>query len=425
MSTIELIHARQILDSRGNPTLEVEVVTSEGAFGRAAVPSGASTGIHEAVELRDGGDAWMGKGVIKAVDNVNNILNDELYGFDVTEQRLIDQVMIDIDGTENKGKLGANAILGVSLAVAKAGADTVRQPLYRYVGGTNIGVLPVPMMNILNGGSHADNKIDIQEFMVMPVGADSFSDGLRMGTEIFHSLKQVLRDKGHSTNVGDEGGFAPNLGSNEEGAEFVLRAIENAGYKPGDDVLLAFDAAASEFYDKKTGLYRFDSTGEDRSSDEMVEFWADWRAKYPIISIEDGLDEDDWVGWKKLTDRIGGNTQLVGDDLFVTNVKRLSEGIKQGVGNSILVKVNQIGTLSETIDAVEMAHGAGYTSVMSHRSGETEDYTIADLSVALSTGQIKTGSASRSDRIAKYNQLLRIEEELGEMAIYKGVDFRS
>lgn len=425
MSTIELIHARQILDSRGNPTLEVDVVTAEGAFGRAAVPSGASTGIHEAVELRDGGDAWMGKGVSKAVDNVNNILNDELYGFDVTEQRLIDQVMLDIDGTENKGNLGANAILGVSLAVAKAGADTVRQPLYRYVGGTNTGMLPVPMMNILNGGSHADNKIDIQEFMVMPVGADTFSEGLRMGTEIFHSLKQVLRDKGHSTNVGDEGGFAPNLGSNEEGAEFVLRAIENAGYKPGDDVLLAFDAAASEFYDKKTGLYRFDSTGEERSSDEMVEFWADWRAKYPIISIEDGLDEDDWDGWKKLTDRIGANTQLVGDDLFVTNVKRLSVGIKQGVGNSILVKVNQIGTLSETIDAVEMAQRAGYTSVMSHRSGETEDYTIADLSVALSTGQIKTGSASRSDRIAKYNQLLRIEEELGEMAIYKGVDFRS
>ncbi len=425
MSTIELIHSRQILDSRGNPTLEVEVVTAEGSFGRAAVPSGASTGIHEAVELRDGGDIWMGKGVSKAVDNVNSILNDALYGFDVTDQRLIDQVMLDIDGTENKGNLGANAILGVSLAVAKAGADTVRQPLYRYVGGTNTGVLPVPMMNILNGGSHADNKIDIQEFMVMPVGADTFSEALRMGTEIFHSLKQVLRDKGHSTNVGDEGGFAPNLGSNEEGAEFVLRAIENAGYKPGDDVLLAFDAAASEFFDKKTGLYRFDSTGEDRSSDEMVEFWADWRAKYPIISIEDGLDEDDWDGWKKLTDRIGGNTQLVGDDLFVTNVKRLSKGIKQGVGNSILVKVNQIGTLSETIDAVEMAHRANYTSVMSHRSGETEDYTIADLSVALSTGQIKTGSASRSDRIAKYNQLLRIEEELGEMAIYKGVDFRS
>lgn len=424
MSSIELIHARQILDSRGNPTLEVEVVTAEGAFGRAAVPSGASTGVHEAVELRDGGDKWMGKGVRNAVDNVNNILNEELYGFDVTEQRLIDQVMLDIDGTENKSNLGANAILGVSLAVAKAGADTVRQPLYRYVGGTNTGILPVPMMNILNGGSHADNKIDIQEFMVMPVGADTFSEGLRMGTEIFHSLKQVLRDKGHSTNVGDEGGFAPNLGSNEEGAEFVLRAIENAGYKPGDDVLLAFDAAASEFYDKKSGLYKFDSTGEERSSDEMVEFWADWRSKYPIISIEDGLDEDDWDGWKKLTDAIGANTQLVGDDLFVTNVKRLSEGIKNGVGNSILVKVNQIGTLSETIDAVEMAHRAGYTSVMSHRSGETGDYTIADLAVALGTGQIKTGSASRSDRIAKYNQLLRIEEELGEMAIYPGAGFR-
>ena len=424
MSSIELIHARQILDSRGNPTLEVEVVTSEGAFGRAAVPSGASTGIHEAVELRDGGDKWMGKGVSKAVDNVNNIISDELFGFDVTEQRLIDQVMLDIDGTENKSHLGANAILGVSLAVAKAAADTVRQPLYRYVGGTNVGVLPVPMMNILNGGSHADNKIDIQEFMVMPVGASTFSEGLRMGTEIFHSLKSVLRDKGHSTNVGDEGGFAPNLGSNEEGAEFVLRAIENAGYKPGDDVLLAFDAAASEFFDKKSGLYRFDSTGEERTSDEMVEFWADWRAKYPIVSIEDGLDEDDWAGWKKLTDKIGANTQLVGDDLFVTNVKRLSQGIDQGVGNSILVKVNQIGTLSETIDAVDMAHRAGYTSVMSHRSGETEDYIIADLSVALGTGQIKTGSASRSDRIAKYNQLLRIEEELGEMAVYKGVNFR-
>ena len=424
MTSIELIHARQILDSRGNPTLEVEVVTSEGAFGRAAVPSGASTGVHEAVELRDGGDKWMGKGVSKAVDNVNNIISDELFGFDVTEQRLIDQVMLDIDGTENKSHYGANAILGVSLAVAKAAADTVRQPLYRYVGGTNVGVLPVPMMNILNGGSHADNKIDIQEFMVMPVGASTFSESLRMGTEIFHSLKSVLRDKGHSTNVGDEGGFAPNLGSNEEGAEFVLRAIENAGYKPGDDVLLAFDAAASEFYDKKSELYRFDSTGEERTSDEMVEFWADWRAKYPIVSIEDGLDEDDWAGWKKLTDKIGANTQLVGDDLFVTNVKRLSQGIDQGVGNSILVKVNQIGTLSETIDAVEMAHRAGYTSVMSHRSGETEDYTIADLSVALGTGQIKTGSASRSDRIAKYNQLLRIEEELGEMAVYKGVNFR-
>ena len=424
MSNIELIHSRQILDSRGNPTLEVEVVTTEGAFGRAAVPSGASTGVHEAVELRDGGSRWMGKGVQKAVDHVNNVLNEELNGIDVTEQRLIDQIMIDIDGTENKSNIGANAILGVSLAVAKAAADTVRQPLYRYVGGTNVGILPVPMMNILNGGSHADNKIDIQEFMVMPVGADTFSEGLRMGTEIFHSLKEVLRSKGHSTNVGDEGGFAPNLSSNEEGAEFVLRAIENAGYKPGDDVLLAFDAAASEFYDKEKGLYIFDSTCEKKTGAEMVEFWADWRNKYPIISIEDGLDEDDWASWKLLTDKIGGNTQLVGDDLFVTNVSRLSQGIDKGVANSILVKVNQIGTLTETIDAVEMAHRAGYSSVMSHRSGETEDTTIADLSVALSCRQIKTGSASRSDRIAKYNQLLRIEEELGEMAIYQGADFR-
>ena len=424
MSNIELIHARQILDSRGNPTLEVEVVTEEGAFGRAAVPSGASTGIHEAVELRDGGDRWMGKGVTQAVDNVNNIISEELYGFDVTEQRLIDQVMIDIDGTENKSVLGANAILGVSLAVARAAAESVRQPLYRYVGGSNVGTMPVPMMNILNGGSHADNKIDIQEFMVMPVGADTFSEGLRMGTEIFHHLKEVLKSKGYSTNVGDEGGFAPNLSSNEEGVEFVLRAIEKAGYKPGDDVLLAFDAAASEFYDKKTGLYRFESTGEERTGAEMVEFWTNWRKKYPIISIEDGLDEDDWDSWKLLTEKIGANTQLVGDDLFVTNVSRLTQGIEQGIANSILVKVNQIGTLSETIDAVEMAHKAGYSSVMSHRSGETEDTIIADLSVALSTGQIKTGSASRSDRVAKYNQLLRIEEELGEMAIYRGVDFR-
>ncbi|MDA1382331.1 MAG: phosphopyruvate hydratase [Bacteroidetes bacterium] len=424
MSSIELIHARQILDSRGNPTLEVEVVTSEGAYGRAAVPSGASTGIHEAVELRDGGGRWMGKGVSRAVDHVNTILNDELNGLDVTEQRLIDQVMIDIDGTENKGNLGANAILGVSLAVAKAAAESLRQPLYRYIGGSNVGTMPVPMMNILNGGSHADNKIDIQEYMVMPVGADTFSEGLRMGTEIFHSLKNVLKEKGHSTNVGDEGGFAPNLASNEEGVEFVLRAIEKAGYKPGDDVLLAFDAAASEFYDKKRGIYRFDSTGEEMNGEAMVDFWEKWSKKYPIVSIEDGLDEDDWSSWKLLTDRLGKDIQLVGDDLFVTNVSRLAQGIEQGVANSILVKVNQIGTLSETMDAVEMAHKAGYSSVMSHRSGETEDTIIADLSVALSTGQIKTGSASRSDRVAKYNQLLRIEEELGEMAIYKGASFR-
>jgi enolase len=424
MSNIELIHARQILDSRGNPTLEVEVVTSEGAFGRAAVPSGASTGIHEAVELRDGGDRWLGKGVSRAVDHVNTILNDELNGLDVTEQRLIDQVMIDIDGTENKGNLGANAILGVSLAVAKAAAESVRQPLYRYIGGSNVGTMPVPMMNILNGGSHADNKIDIQEYMVMPVGADTFSEGLRMGTEIFHSLKNVLKEKGHSTNVGDEGGFAPNLASNEEGVEFVLRAIEKAEYKPGDDVLLAFDAAASEFYDKKRGIYRFDSTGEEMNGEAMVDFWEKWSKKYPIVSIEDGLDEDDWSSWKLLTDKLGKDIQLVGDDLFVTNVSRLAQGIEQGIANSILVKVNQIGTISETMDAVEMAHKAGYSSVMSHRSGETEDTIIADLSVALSTGQIKTGSASRSDRVAKYNQLLRIEEELGEMAIYKGASFR-
>ncbi|MDA0731468.1 MAG: phosphopyruvate hydratase [Bacteroidetes bacterium] len=425
MSSIEIIHARQILDSRGNPTIEVDVVTDEGAFGRAAVPSGASTGIHEAMELRDGGSLWMGKGVTLAVEHVNEVLNEELHGIDVTEQRLIDQIMIDVDGTENKSNLGANAILGVSLAVAKAAAETVRQPLYRYIGGANVGVLPVPMMNILNGGSHADNKIDIQEFMVMPVGASSFSEGLRMGTEIFHSLKEVLRAEGHSTNVGDEGGFAPNLKSNDEGVEFVLRAIEKAGYKPGDDVLLAFDAAASEFYDKKSGIYKFDSTGDEMSGEEMVEFWCNWSKKYPIVSIEDGLDEDDWDSWKLLTERLGKDIQLVGDDLFVTNVNRLSKGIDQGVANSILVKVNQIGTLSETMDAVEMAHKAGYTSVMSHRSGETEDTTIADLAVGLKTGQIKTGSASRSDRIAKYNQLLRIEEELGGMAIYKGRDFRS
>ena len=425
MSNIEIIHSRQILDSRGNPTIEVDVVTEEGAFGRAAVPSGASTGMHEAVELRDGGNTWMGKGVTLAIEHVNEVLNEELHGLDITEQRLIDQIMIDIDGTENKSNLGSNAILGVSLAVAKAAAETVRQPLYRYIGGTNVAILPVPMMNILNGGSHADNKIDIQEFMVMPVGASSFSEGLRMGTEIFHSLKEVLQAKGHSTNVGDEGGFAPNLKSNDEGVEFVLRAIEKAGYKPGDDVLLAFDAASSEFYDKKSGIYKFDSTGEELTGEEMVKFWCDWSKKYPIVSIEDGLDEDDWDSWKLLTDRIGKDVQLVGDDLFVTNVNRLSKGIEQGVANSILVKVNQIGTLSETLDAVEMAHRANYTSVISHRSGETEDTTIADLAVALNTGQIKTGSASRSDRVAKYNQLLRIEEELGGMAIYKGRDFRS
>ena len=366
----------------------------------------------------------MGKGVEKAVSHVNIELQEALVGFDVTDQRLIDETMLEVDGTENKGNLGANAILGVSLAVARAAADCLGQPLYRYVGGVNARTLPIPMMNILNGGSHADNKIDIQEFMVMPVGAETFTDGLRMGTEIFHHLKNVLKGQGHSTNVGDEGGFAPNLGSNEEAVEVVLRAIEKAGYRPGEDVLLAMDAAASEFYDKESGLYKFESTGDQRTGAEMVDFWKGWCDKYPIVSIEDGLDEDDWSAWKQLTDVLGERVQLVGDDLFVTNVRRLSRGIEEGVGNSILVKVNQIGTLSETIDAVSMAHRAGYTSVMSHRSGETEDTTIADLAVALNTGQIKTGSASRSDRIAKYNQLLRIEEELGSNAQYLGVAFR-
>jgi len=362
--------------------------------------------------------------VENAVSHVNTEIQEALVGMDVTDQRLIDETMLELDGTENKGNLGANAILGASLAVARAAADCLGQPLYRYVGGVNARTLPVPMMNILNGGSHADNKIDIQEFMVMPVGAETFTDGLRMGTEIFHHLKSVLKSQGHSTNVGDEGGFAPNLGSNEEAVEVVLKAIEKAGYRPGEDVLLAMDAAASEFYDKESGLYKFASTGDQRTGSEMVDFWKGWCDKYPIVSIEDGLDEDDWSAWKSLTEVLGDRVQLVGDDLFVTNVRRLSRGIEEGVGNSILVKVNQIGTLSETIDAVTMAHRAGYTSVMSHRSGETEDTTIADLAVALNTGQIKTGSASRSDRIAKYNQLLRIEEELGSNAQYLGVAFR-
>ena len=424
MSYIDEIYARQILDSRGNPTIEVEVTTTEGAFGRAAVPSGASTGIHEAVELRDGGDEWMGKGVQKAVEHVNSVLADELNGFDVTDQRMIDQVMIDLDGTANKGKLGANAILGVSLAVAKAAAETVGESLYRYIGGVNAHTLPVPMMNILNGGSHADNKIDIQEFMIMPVGAETFSDGLRMGTEVFHHLKSVLKGKGHSTNVGDEGGFAPNLGSNEEAIEVVLEAIEKAGYKPGDDMLIALDAASSEFYDAKADRYRFESTGDILTGSDLVSFWSDWVKKYPIASIEDGVAEDDWATWKALTEAVGDKVQLVGDDLFVTNVHRLARGIEEGIANSILVKVNQIGTLTETINAVTLAHNNGYTSVMSHRSGETEDTTIADLAVALNTGQIKTGSASRSDRVAKYNQLLRIEDELGETGHYRGVAFR-
>ena len=425
MGFIEHIHARQILDSRGNPTLEVDVYTSNGGFGRAAVPSGASTGIHEAVELRDGDKGiYMGKGVLKAVQNVNTILSDELKGISVFEQRVIDQTMINLDGTPNKSKLGANAILGVSLACAKAATSELGRPLYSYIGGVNATNLPVPMMNILNGGSHADNKIDIQEFMVMPFGASSFSEALRMGTEVFHHLKNVLKKNGMSTNVGDEGGFAPALGSNEEAIEVVLEAIKAAGYIPGKDIWIALDAASSEFFDKKTGKYTFESTGDIMDSEQLVEFWTDWVNKYPIISIEDGLDEDDWEGWKMLTEKIGNKCQLVGDDLFVTNTKRLQRGIEQDTANSILIKVNQIGSLSETIDAVELALKNGYTAVMSHRSGETEDNTIADLAVALNTGQIKTGSASRSDRMAKYNQLLRIEEQLGSTAYFPAKDFK-
>lgn len=422
MSEILNVHAREILDSRGNPTVEVEVMTEGGFIGRAAVPSGASTGTHEAVELRDGDKSrYLGKGVLNAVENVNEIICDALIGLDAFEQRSIDKIMMDLDGTPNKGKLGANAILGVSLAVAKAAARESNQPLYRYLGGVNAHIMPVPMMNILNGGEHADNSIDFQEFMVMPVGADTFKEGLRMGVEIFHALKNVLKKKGYSTNVGDEGGFAPNIKSNVEAIETVLIAIEAAGYKPGVDVMIAMDAAVSELYNAETGMYIFKkSSGKQMTSDELVEFWVDWSNKYPILSIEDGLAEDDWAGWKKLTQKVGNRMQLVGDDLFVTNVTRLQQGISQQIANSILVKVNQIGSLSETVDAVNLATRSGYTSVMSHRSGETEDTTIADLAVALNCGQIKTGSASRSDRIAKYNQLLRIEEELGAMAYYPG-----
>jgi len=422
MSVIESIHARQILDSRGNPTVEVDVFTENGAFGRAAVPSGASTGTHEAVELRDGDKKrFLGKGVQKAVDNVNSKIAEEIVGFSVFEQNLIDKIMLELDGTSNKGNLGANAILGTSLAIAKAAAMEAGLSLYRYIGGVNANTLPVPMMNILNGGSHADNKIDFQEFMVMPLKADTFSESLRMGTEIFHNLKKVLHDKGLSTNVGDEGGFAPNIASNEEAIEVVLMAIEKAGFKPGDDVFIAMDAASSEFYDAKTDSYIFKkSDGKKLSSAEMVEYWASWAKKYPIISIEDGMAEDDWNGWKGLTDKVGSKIQLVGDDLFVTNVTRLQDGIDKGVANSILVKVNQIGSLTETINAVNLAKRNSYKSVMSHRSGETEDSTIADLAVALNCGQIKTGSSSRSDRMAKYNQLIRIEEELGEVAFFPG-----
>lgn len=426
MSSIAEIHARQILDSRGNPTIEVDVITENGAFGRAAVPSGASTGVHEAVELRDGDkQKYLGKGVLRAVYNVNKAINEELKGFPVSDQRLIDMAMIKLDGTENKSNLGANAILGVSLACAKAAAMESNQPLYRYIGGVDANVLPVPMMNILNGGSHADNSIDFQEFMIMPIGAATFSDALRMGTEVFHHLKAVLKKKGLSTNVGDEGGFAPNIKSNEEAIQSVLDAIGEAGYTAGKDIYIAMDAAASEFFDEKAGKYIFKkSSGDQLSPEQMAQYWANWIEKYPIVSIEDGLAEDDWDGWKKLTDLAGKKIQLVGDDLFVTNVKRLNEGIVKGVANSILVKVNQIGTLSETIDAVNLAHRNSYSSVMSHRSGETEDCTIADLAVALKTGQIKTGSASRSDRMAKYNQLLRIEEGLGETAHFAGKDFK-
>lgn len=425
MSLIESIHARQILDSRGNPTIEVDVLTETGAFGRAAVPSGASTGTHEAVELRDGDKKkYLGKGVLKAVENVNTKIASEIVGASVFEQNLIDNLMIQLDGTPNKGKLGANAILGTSLAIARAAAMESGQSLYRYIGGVNANTLPVPMMNILNGGSHADNSIDFQEFMVMPVKADTFSQALRMGTEVFHTLKKVLHDKGFSTNVGDEGGFAPNIKSNEEAIEIVLIAIEKAGFKPGVDMFIAMDAASSEFYDAKTKTYTFKkSDGKKLKSEEMVDYWAKWVKKYPIISIEDGMAEEDWEGWKKQTDKIGDKVQLVGDDLFVTNVDFLQKGIDMGVANSILIKVNQIGTLTETINAVSLAKRNGFKSIMSHRSGETEDSTIADLAVALNTGQIKTGSASRSDRMAKYNQLLRIEEELGDVAYFPGLKF--
>ncbi|MGC6490688.1 MAG: phosphopyruvate hydratase [Flavobacteriales bacterium] len=422
MAKIASIHARQILDSRGNPTVEADVLTENGFLARAAVPSGASTGKYEAVELRDGDTStYVGKGVLKAVNNVNTVISDRLLGMSVNDQESIDMAMIELDGTDNKSNLGANAMLSVSLAVAKASALENNMFLYENLGGSSASMLPIPMMNILNGGSHADNSIDFQEFMVMPVGANSFSQALQMGTEVFHHLKTVLKNKGLSTNVGDEGGFAPNLGSNVEAIEIVLQSIEKAGYRPGEDIFIAMDAAASEFYNADENVYHFhQSTGDKLSPSDMVSYWNEWVNKYPILSIEDGLDEDDWQAWKQLTDVIGNKVQLVGDDLFVTNTTRLSKGIDNGVANSILVKVNQIGTLTETIQAVNLAHENGYTSVMSHRSGETADTTIADLSVALSTGQIKTGSASRSDRMAKYNQLLRIEEKLGSNAVYKG-----
>lgn len=423
MPYIQHVYAREVLDSRGNPTVEVEVLTESGYFGRALVPSGASTGEYEAVELRDGDKSrYLGKGVLKAVENVNNIIAEEVLGLDVTDQVGIDRLMIELDGTDNKGKLGANAILGVSMACAHAAADFVGLPLYRYLGGFNAKQLPTPMMNILNGGSHADNNVDFQEFMIMPVGAPTFKEALRMGAEVFHNLKKVLADKGLNTAVGDEGGFAPNLGSNREALEVIMEAIRKAGYEPGKDIQLAMDVASSEFYNRETGKY--DLAGEGRtglSSEDMVNFYEQLVEEFPIISIEDGLDENDWEGHKLLTERIGKKVQLVGDDLFVTNTKRLAQGIEMGVGNSILIKVNQIGTLTETFEAIEMAKRAGYTAVISHRSGETEDATIADIAVATNAGQIKTGSMSRTDRIAKYNQLLRIEDELGDLAVYDGL----
>ncbi|HEY8361767.1 MAG TPA: phosphopyruvate hydratase [Tissierellaceae bacterium] len=422
MSTIIDVYAREVLDSRGNPTVEVEVITENGAFGRALVPSGASTGAYEAVELRDGDkNRYLGKGVMKAVENVNNIIANEIIGLDVFDQAAIDKLMIELDGTPNKSKLGANAILGASLAVARAAADELGLPLYQYIGGVNAKTLPVPMLNILNGGKHADNNVDIQEFMVMPVGAPNFREAIRMATEIFHSLKSVLKSKGLNTAVGDEGGFAPNLSSNEEALKTIVEAIEKAGYKPGEEVMLALDVAASELYDSEKRIYKLAGEGRSLTVEEMVNYYEELVNKYPIISIEDGLAEDDWDGWKLLTERLGKKIQLVGDDLFVTNTERLKKGIELGVANAILIKLNQIGTLTETLDTIEMAKVNGYTAIISHRSGETEDTTIADLAVATNAGQIKTGAPSRTDRVAKYNQLLRIEDGLGEYAVYKGI----
>ena len=421
MSVIELVYAREVLDSRGNPTVEVEVALESGAVGRAIVPSGASTGAFEAVELRDGDKGrYIGKGVEKAVANVNEIIAPELEGMDAFDQPAIDALMIELDGTHNKGKLGANAILGVSMAVARAAAEELGLPLFQYIGGVNAKQLPVPMMNILNGGEHADNSVDVQEFMILPVGAKSFREGLRMGAEVFHSLKKVLSERGLACGVGDEGGFAPNLGSNREALELIVEAIEKAGYKPGDDVRLGLDVAATEMYDKETKLYDLKHEGKKLTAEQMVDLYEEWVNNFPIVTIEDGLDEEDWDGWKVLTDRLGKKVQLVGDDLFVTNTERLERGIEAGVANSILIKVNQIGTITETLDAIEMAKRAGYTAVISHRSGETEDTTIADLAVAVNAGQIKTGAPSRTDRVAKYNQLLRIEEMVGEQARYCG-----